>query len=84
MKNLNIIEVKCLPPTNTKGSRVKMTSLRIKESKTIPFNYDKNSTLEMAEEYLKEQGQKIVGQADGGDKYFVILDSIDGTFPSIK
>jgi len=84
MKNYHIVEVKYLPATNTMGSRVKLTSPRLNESKTLPYNYSLSSITEMAEDYLIELGQKIVGQGEGKGHDIIILESIDGRFKSIK
>ena len=84
MKNLHIIKVKYLGATNTRGSRVKLTSDRLKETKTINYNYSLNSVTEMAKEYLQGQGQLIIGQGEGEKHDYIILDAIDGQFKSIK
>lgn len=39
MDNLHAIQVKYLGPTNTLGSRVKLTSLRFGDSVTIDYDY---------------------------------------------
>ena len=84
MKNFNLIEVKYLPATNTRGTRVKLTSRRLKESVIIPFNYSLNHPLEMAEEYLKEKGLPVVGSGEGDKTDFILLDSTKNRFDSIK
>ena len=84
MKNLNLIEVKYLGPTNNKGSRVKLTSHRLKETVTIPYDYNLNHPLEMAEAYLKEKGLPVVGCAEGKKTDYVLLDSTNNRFDSIK
>lgn len=43
MQNLHLIEVKYLPATNTRGSRIKATSLRFGDSVVIPFDYSANN-----------------------------------------
>ena len=84
MKNLHIIKVKYLGATNTQGARVKLISERLKESKTISYNYSLNSITEMAKEYLEGQGQVIIGQGEGEKHDYIILDAIEGQFKSIK
>jgi hypothetical protein len=73
--NYNIIEVKYLGATNTKGSRVKMYSPRFEKSKTISFDYSFNSIDEMAMEYLKKQGFDIIGQGQTKDGYAIITNT---------
>jgi hypothetical protein len=80
MENFHLIEVKYLGTTNSRGSRVKMTSNRFNESVTIPYDYKLNKVTEMAEEYLKEKGFTIVGQGEGKNVDFVITSD----FKSIK
>ena len=65
IKNLHLIEVKYLPATNFRGSRVKLTSHRFNKSKTIAYNYSFNSIQEIAIDYLKKQGQPIIGKCEG-------------------
>ena len=53
-KRVHLIEVKYLGATNTKGSRVKFTSLRFKDSATISFNYTYDTIDKMFEAWLRE------------------------------
>lgn len=84
LNNYNLIEVKYLPATNTRGSRVKLTSLTLEESTTIPYNYSLNSITDMATDYLVKQGQKIQGKAHGKNFDYIILKPINNEFKSIK
>lgn len=59
MSNVHLIEIKYLGATNTKGSRVKITSLRFKDSVTIPFNYQFTSIDEMFLSWLKDVGSDL-------------------------
>tara|TARA_Y100001963_G_scaffold155785_1_gene247820 strand:+ start:1094 stop:1414 length:321 start_codon:yes stop_codon:yes gene_type:complete len=56
-KQLNI---KYLGATDTKGSRIKITDTRLKESKTISFDYKFNSILEIVIDYFIENGYKNI------------------------
>jgi len=85
MKNYHFISVKYLSATDTKGSRVKLTSHRLKESVTLPFDYQFNCCTDIAEAYLKEKGHPIIGQCElhnGNDG--IIVDAVDHKFLSIK
>ena len=53
MQRVHLIEVKYLGATNTKGSRVKITSLRFKDAVTISYDYEFNNISEMFESWLK-------------------------------
>jgi len=54
IKKVHLIEIKYLGATNTKGSRVKFTSLRFKDSVTISYDYKYNQINDMFEAWLKE------------------------------
>lgn len=53
-KRVHLIEVKYLGATNTRGSRVKVSSLRFNDSVTIPYDYSYNNIAEIFEAWLKE------------------------------
>ena len=55
---LRTIKVKYLPPTNFKGSRVKLNDTRHLESVTISYRYEERGTLDIAMRYLIEKGFK--------------------------
>lgn len=84
MENYHIIEVKYLGATNTKGSRVKLTSHRLNESITFSYDYSIGNINKQAEKYLKSINQIVIGQAEGKSVDYIILDSVDGQFLSIK
>ena len=86
MKNLHLIEVKYLGATDTKGNRIKLISHRFNESITLNRDYVTNSGNDQAKAYLKKQGQKIIGQAEGlGDSDYIMLDAVnDEGFKRIK
>lgn len=58
MRNLHLIEVKYLGATNTRGSRVKLTSHRFGDSVTIPYDYEFNNAHDMAEAWLRKRVTK--------------------------
>ena len=80
VKNFHVLRVTYLGPTNCKGSRVKITSDRFEQSKTLDYDYHFNNTLEIAEDWLKKNGYNITGHAEGKDCYYVITD----TFQPLK
>jgi len=73
--NYHVISVKYLGPTNFSGSRVKLTSKRFEKSRIISYDYSLNGTLEIAEEFLTQEGFNIIGHAEFGDMYLIISDT---------
>lgn len=81
MKIYNIIKIKYLPATNTRGSRVLLTNERLLERKTIPYNHSYNNAQDIAIAYLKTKKIKVIGQDIG---YIVVAPTSKHTFLSIK
>ena len=83
--NMHAVEVKYLPATNTQGSRVKLTSYRLNESKTIPYDYARNDIAQMAIDYLNahENTHDIIAQAETKNGTTLIIAPQDHTFQSI-
>ena len=61
MKNLQILEIKYLGATNTKGARVKITDTRFKASITLSRDYEGDME-DQAFEYLISRGFNIVAK----------------------
>ena len=80
MKNVNVIKVKYLGATNTKGSRVKIISERFKSSVTLGYNYEFNSALDIALDYITKLGFDVIGCNNDGDAGYIIT----STFEDIK
>lgn len=80
IQNVHIIKVKYLGATNTKGSRVKLTSEHFDESITFPFDYEKNSTNDMAIDWLQAHGHRVIAQA----KDAIVCEAVDGMFKPLK
>lgn len=80
MKNYHVLKVAYLGPTNFKGSRVKITSERFEQSKTISWNYSFNSSYDIAADWLKNNGFDLLGIAEGKDCYYIISE----TFKPLK
>ncbi len=83
-KNFHAVSVKFLPATNTRGARVKLYSGRFKDSKIIPYNYQYNNIADLAIDWLKDKGQKVMGQAEYNNSDIIMLDSINNTFTPLK
>jgi hypothetical protein len=73
MKNLQAIQVKTLSATNTKGTRVKLVT----DKKTIilPFNYEFNTSLCIALDYLIKQGNEVQGLTTVNDVNIILMNS---------
>ena len=59
--NTRLLNFKYFGPTNSKGSRVKITDKRFKKSKTIPYDYRYNNAGAVAARYLLDNGWNVVG-----------------------
>ena len=80
MINLNTIEVKFISPTNFRGARVKMTSLRFKTSVTISYDYSISNTYDMAQQWLESKGFICEYMSEGRSCYYIH----SSTFSDIK
>ena len=56
---VHLIEVKKLGATNTKGARVKFTSLRFGDSVTISYDYSKDNISDMFIDWLKSKDNDL-------------------------
>jgi len=83
MKHFHLIEAKYLGATNSRGSKIKLTSLRFpNDSFSISYNYKFNNTLDIALDELESIGIKIAGYGYDEKKGNYILAT--ETFEPIK
>jgi len=83
MKHFHLIEAKYVGATNTRGSRIKLTSLRFpNDSFTVSYNYKFSNSLDIAIDELENIGVKIVGYGYDEKKGNYILAT--ETFEPIK
>ena len=61
MKNLQMLEIKYLSATNTKGARIKIIDTRFKASITLSRDYEGDME-DQAFEYLTSRGFNIVAK----------------------
>jgi hypothetical protein len=80
LDNYNVIFVKYIGPTNTKGARISLRSPRFNETKTISFDYSDRDISVTAENYLKDAGFDLIGKAETEKGYAIITN----TFKSLK
>ena len=89
VKNMRAIRVKYLPPTNNKGSRMKLTEQMYQTSDTVTLSYDYaigNGT-EQAIQYLQNKGINLIGKSDVQGETILFSDSWqigDNDFINIK
>lgn len=67
--------IKFLKPTNTKGSRIRISDERFEQSKIIDYRHEYNHTLDQAINYLTDNGFKIVGYSEMRNYYIVFCDN---------
>jgi len=70
--NYRMFVVTYLGPTDTKGSRVKISDPRFKSSRTIPFGYKYDRMKDQAIDYLEKIGIKIVGYSAIDEKDYLL------------
>lgn len=77
---VGVIEVKFLGPTNTKGSRVKISCSDFRHlnngkghSKTFSVDYESRNILEQAEKILVKEGFSIVGVNEQSDTFLIVI-----------
>lgn len=85
MKNLQIIEVKYISATDTKGSRVKLINDRFNESKLINYDYNFNNILDIALDVITKK-DLIIGYNynEKTGVYNIILEAENNSFLTLK
>lgn len=78
MQNFHAIHIKYMWPTDTKGSRIKLTSKRFEQSVTLYRDSSILHAIDQAADYLTSKGFTLVGTCEDGD---IILTN---TFEPIK
>ena len=64
MKNFRTIQVKFLPPTNSRGARMKITESRFNktDSKVLSYDYSFTDGVDQVIKYLESIGIEIAGK----------------------
>lgn len=73
MKKFTAIQVKTLSATNSKGTRVKL--VHDKKSIILPFNYEFNTSLCIALDYLIKQGHEVHGLTTINNVNVILMNS---------
>ena len=86
MQHLRGFEISVLPVTNTKPRRVKIFDTRHEVRTIISWNYDKNTSAEIAIDYLKSQGIEIIAYTynEKEYRYTLLTDNFRTTFNTRK
>jgi hypothetical protein len=74
MKNIHAVTVNYMPCTGIKSDRLKIHSLRHNTSVFISFDGSNGYSYEQAEKYLLNQGFTVVGVAENGNGYLLLVE----------
>ena len=74
MKNLLLVTVKYIGPTDYRGSRIKLTLPRFGEVKRISYNYEVRDAEEGAVQFFASKGLVPVFRACGEDCAHLLFD----------
>ncbi len=77
VENMRAIRVKYLPPTNNKGSRIKLIEQMYQTADTITLSYDYaiGDGTEQAIQYLQSKGINILGKSNIKGETILFSDS---------
>jgi hypothetical protein len=73
MKNLLLVTVKYIGPTDYRGSRIKMSLPRFEESLTISYDYEAKDAEAGAVKFLESKGLVPTARACGTDHSAILL-----------
>lgn len=76
----HLLTVKYIGPTNSRGSRVKISSDRFEDSRTFDYNHSYNGALAQALVWVQSAaGQfNVIGTAEGKGVDYIITDTFHG------
>ena len=79
MKNLQMIEIKYLSSTNTKGARIKLIDTRFNVSITLSRDYNIEATKQVVR-FLEERGFNVVANSYNEIKKidYLFIDNFEG------
>jgi len=77
VQNMRAIRVKFLPPTNTKGTRIKLIEQMYQTTDTITlsYNYEIGNGTNQAIKHLQSKGINILGKSDVKGETILFSDS---------
>ena len=74
----HLLTVKYVGPTNTRGSRVKISSDRFEDSQTIQYDHSFNGSTAQGLAWSKAHGFNVIGTAEGKGVDYIITDTFKG------
>ena len=79
MKNLQMIEIKYLAPTNTKGARIKLIDTRFEVSEILNYDYEIGDLINQAVKHLSNKGFDVIFKSydELNEKYYVFIDNFE-------
>ena len=77
MKTYRAFEIKYIPATNIKGSRVSIHDLRNNKRKIIPYDYEFNNIYQIAEKYLSGIGITCCGVSEAPKGYILFSENFE-------
>ena len=84
MKHYRGIEAKIMPYSNRFTNHVKLTDRRNNKSVYIDAVDSINTTLDSAENWLKNKGFNIIGYAELKESYIILVDNWGNDFIELK
>jgi len=72
LQNFHVLQVTYIGATDHKPSRVRISSFRFKQSKTIEYDHNFNNTGDIAEDWLTKNGFELIGKAESKEGYAMI------------
>ncbi len=76
--HFHLLTVKYIGPTNSRGSRVKISSDRFEDSKTIPYDHSFNGALAQGHAWAQSHGFNLIGTAEGKRVDYLMTDTFKG------
>jgi hypothetical protein len=77
IKNYHILKVTEVAPTFSRGTCIKVTSERFRQSRLIWYHADKPSLIESAIEWLRSNGFNVLGQGEGSNHMYIVVDDFE-------
>lgn len=77
LPNYRVFEVKFYGPTDTRGSRIKITDHRFEKSRFFSYRHDVSGSIDNGYLRLYELGINVVGQGEGDKSYFLFSDDFE-------
>lgn len=79
MENLQMIEIKYLAPTNTKGARIKLIDTRFEVSEILNYDYEIGDLINQTVKHLSNKGFNVIFKSydELNKKYYIFIDNFE-------